>query len=87
MIYNFLPQVAAISGPLNWLRIAMIGILLAVVLLLLTIFIPWLFDFRRELRYLNSEIGRTEGREQQYWIEKKKQLWRSVLPFCRYSGH
>ena len=47
-------------------------------------FIPWLQDFRRELRYLNSEINRTEGREQLHWIKRKKRLIRSILPFYRY---
>lgn len=39
--------------------------------------------FRRELRYLDREIGRTEGTERSYWQRKKRQLWLSLLPFRR----
>ena len=30
-------------------------------------FAMWLNDFSGELKYLNSEIGRTDGSEQRYW--------------------
>ena len=84
MMSIVLPQVAAIANTVSWIKL---GIAVAAVLILvfiLAVFIPWLQDFRRELRYLNSEIGRTEGREQQHWIKRKKRLIRSILPFCRY---
>lgn len=47
-------------------------------------FIKWLINFRRELKLLKSEIGRTFGREQKYWIKKRRRLWFSILPFVRY---
>lgn len=84
MMSIFLPQVAAIANKVSWIKL---GICVAAVLILvfiLAVFIPWLQDFRRELRYLNSEINRTEGREQLHWIKRKKKLIRSILPFCRY---
>lgn len=40
--------------------------------------------FLRELRYLNNEIGRTEGRERQHYIRRKKRLLLSLIPFVRY---
>lgn len=60
-----------------------VAILLAVVLFM-ALFVPWLRDFRRELRYINMEIERNEGREREHWIKRKKRLKRSILPFFRY---
>ena len=80
----FLPQVAAIGKSFNWLIVVAIGAALLLLIFVVAVLIPWLQDFRRELRYLNSEIGRTEGREQLHWIKRKKKLLRSILPFCRY---
>ena len=44
----------------------------------------FLSAFSRELRYLNREIKRTSGREREYWVRRKRKLWRSLLPFCKY---
>ena len=41
-------------------------------------------DFSVELRYLNMEIGRTEGAERRYWICKRRRLWLSLIPFVKY---
>lgn len=41
-------------------------------------------DFSRELRYLNIEIGRTEGEEQEYYLRQRRRLWLSLLPFVNY---
>lgn len=40
--------------------------------------------FLHELRYLNQEIARTEGREQQHYMRRKKRLLLSLIPFVRY---
>lgn len=40
--------------------------------------------FLRELRYLNNEINRTEGREREHYIRRKKRLLLSIIPFVRY---
>ena len=40
--------------------------------------------FLRELRYLNQEIARTEGREQQHYIRRNKRLLLSLIHFVRY---
>lgn len=47
-------------------------------------FVNWILKFQRELKLLKSEIGRTKGREQKYWIKKRRKLWFSILPFVRY---
>lgn len=46
----------------------------------------WLNDFSSELKYLNSEIGRTDGSEQRYWKRQKRRLWLSIIPFVRYRN-
>lgn len=58
-----------------------IGFLLLVVFVGL---IKWLLEFRRELHHLTGEIHRTKGKEQKYWIRKRRKLWLSILPFVRY---
>ena len=51
---------------------------------ILTVVLPWLRDFCYELRFLNMEIQRNTGREQEYWIKQRRRLWLSILPFFRY---
>lgn len=41
-------------------------------------------DFSRELRYLNVEIGRTEGEEREHYLRQRRRLWLSLLPFVNY---
>ena len=41
-------------------------------------------DFRRELKYINLEIGRTYGEEREDWKRKRRRLWLSLLPFVKY---
>ena len=40
-----------------------------------------LYRFRLRLQYVNMEIGRTEGSEQEYWLHQKRKLIHSVFPF------
>ncbi len=47
-------------------------------------FLRWFLYFRRELRYLRGEIHRTQGKRQKYWIQKRRKLWLSILPFVKY---
>lgn len=49
-----------------------------------TTFLQWLSDFITELKYLRCEIKRTQGRERRYWIQKKRRLWLSLIPFVKY---
>ena len=60
-----------------------IVIVLAVVIFL-AVFLPWLRDFRHEMRYINMEIQRNRGREREHWIKRKRRLWLSLLPFVKY---
>ena len=39
--------------------------------------------FSREREYINTEIERTTGAAQRYWKQKKRRLWRMLLPFYR----
>lgn len=41
-------------------------------------------DFSQELKYINTEIGRTEGNEQRYWKQRRWRLWLSLIPFIKY---
>ena len=46
--------------------------------------ILFLVDFFRELRYLNKEIECTSGIERKYWLQQRRRLWLSLLPFVKY---
>lgn len=48
-------------------------------------FVTRFHDFRRELLFLNTEIGRTTDSERAYWIRRKKHLWLSLIPFYPYK--
>ena len=39
--------------------------------------------FLKELRYINAEIERTEGKDRAHYIKRRKKLWLSLLPFYR----
>ena len=63
----------------------LIGIVAAFFLFLLLFGLVSFFNgFSHELRYLNSEIRRTEGDEQIYWIRQRRRLWLSLIPFVKY---
>ena len=38
-------------------------------------------DFSRQLRYINLEIYRTSGKEQEYWLACRRRLWLSLIPW------
>lgn len=40
--------------------------------------------FLQELRYLNTEIARTDGEQRLYWLRLRRRLWLSLIPFIRY---
>ena len=62
------------------------AIIIGVILLCFAIvrFAMWLQWFRKELRYVNKEIARTVGKEQQHWRKRKKRLIWSIIPFIGY---
>lgn len=59
-------------------------IFIAIVILVVALSLPFAPGFLRELRYLNSEIGRNVGAERRYWIRRRRRLWLSLLPFFKY---
>lgn len=66
-------------------------LVLGVLLIILLVFsvvslcsLSWLSWFCQELRYINDEIKRNEGKEQQRWIKRKRRLLLSLIPFVRY---
>ena len=66
-----------------YLSIALIAAF--VLIFLLAVFIRWyLNEFLPELTYLNKEIQRTDGKEKEEWLKKKKRLMLSLLPFVKY---
>ena len=67
----------------NYLSIVLIAAF--VIIFLLAVFIRWyLNEFLPELTYLNKEIQRTDGKEKEEWLKKKKRLMLSLLPFVKY---
>ena len=65
-----------------WILIFIIGILLLFIFLLAFVF--HMNDFVNELKYLNVEINRTDGKERKHWIRRRRKLWLSLIPFVRY---
>ena len=39
-----------------------------------------IYRFRIRLQYVNMEIGRTTGREQEYWLRQKRKLIHAFFP-------
>lgn len=65
-----------------WPLVILIVIIL-IAALLIRLALQW-NAFRRELRYLETEIRRTSGRERQRFVAQKRRLWLSLLFFVRY---
>ncbi len=76
-----MPPANDVSTALRWL-IILIVIFLAI--LLLVGLVSFYNEFSRELRYINSEIARTVGSERRYWLQQRRKLWLSLIPFVRY---
>lgn len=69
------------NDPVTYIIIAIIILFFAV--LFLVAIVSRLYDFSRELDFINREIKRTAGGEQNYWKREKRRLWLSLLPFYR----
>ena len=52
---------------------------------LLIKFLLWVNDFKYELKYIKTEIERSKGRENRYWVLRKYRLWLSLIPFVKYK--
>ena len=59
-------------------RYEIIGISCIIIFIILLIFVLKIIlaypEFRRELRYIDSEIHRTHGREKEYWKRRRRRL-------------
>ena len=75
-------QINEFSDPTTQALLVVVIVIVAV--LALVGITSHLLAFIRELRYLNSEIERTDGREQRHWKRLRRRLWLSLLPFFRY---
>lgn len=62
-----------------------IGIIICVFIFLFSVkLVLSLNGFIEELKYLNSEIDRTDGNERKFWIQQRKKLWLSLILFFKY---
>ncbi len=66
-----------------WSVVGMLGVIIGAVFIVF--FIIWLHDFLFELRNVNDEINRNEGRERKYWTSRRRRLWLSLIPFVRWQ--
>ena len=64
-----------------------IGITIALIIIVILSFklSRFLDDFLKELESLNNVIRKTEGEEREFWEQRKKKLWRSLLTFHRFE--
>ena len=62
-------------------------IILMLTIMVLAICAPYLNWFRRELKYINTEIERNKEneREQNRWKRRKRRLLMSLIPFVPYE--
>ncbi|MBE6781275.1 MAG: hypothetical protein E7540_00910 [Ruminococcaceae bacterium] len=56
---------------------------LFILVLILIVFIEFLGEFTRELKYLNMEVRRAKGQERRFWLKKRRRLWLSLIPFVK----
>ena len=62
-----------------------ISIALIIIVFLAFKLARFLDDFLKELESLNNVIRKTEGEEREFWEQRKKKLWRSLLTFHRFE--
>lgn len=65
----------------NFLWLVILGIVLVYVA---NFFVTQYEDFKRELRYINMEIERSDEDEKRLWKKQKQKLILSLIPFVRY---
>lgn len=76
-----MPKVNNPDIELYWL----FGVIAAILLFgLLVGFCIFINDFSRKLKYINCEIGRTNGAERMHWIRQRRRLWLSLIPFTKH---
>lgn len=64
----------------NFLIAVFIGL---IVLLLMVGLALRLEEFKRDLKYVKTEIKRTRGSERRAWQKEKRRLWLSLIPFYK----
>ena len=70
------------SDAVLYFLVGLVGV--SFFMILLTTVALFIHDFTKELRFLNMEIGRTDGEERTYWKRRRRRLWLSLLPFINY---
>ncbi len=65
------------------LYILIIFVLLVFIIAVIIKLVLFIKSIKEELKYINIEIGRTEGREKSHWKKKKRQLLLSLIPFVK----
>ena len=75
----------ALNSSERVLSVLLIIIMLGIVVL--AIAAPYLNWFRRELKFINTEIERNKEneREQNRWKRRKRRLLLSLIPFVKYE--
>lgn len=51
---------------------------------MLAVFVRFWMNFSRELKYLNGLIKYNKETERSYWIQQRRKLLLSLLPFIKY---
>ena len=65
------------------------NILLAAIIIIAAV-VSWLIwmlmrpEFFREMQFLNMEISRNSGELQKMWIQQRRRLLLSMIPFVKY---
>ncbi len=76
-----LPLAIAITSGMKelivWVVLVVAGIIITAIVLSIV------QGFRSDLRYIEMEIGRTDGREKAHWERRRRELWLSLIPFYR----
>ncbi len=67
-------------------KIPLIILLVSIVAVALLLKISFdIQNFSEDLKFINSEIDRAEGKEREYWKREKRRLWLSfIFPFLRF---
>jgi len=65
-----------------YVLIAVIATIIFIILFIKGVF--FFISFKKELRLINMEIRRTEGKERERWLRRKRRLWLSIIPFVKY---
>ena len=70
---------------MNKLIYLFVIVIVVLVIIALAIKIAFFFkNFSGELKYINIEIGRTDGAERKHWQKRKRKLLLSLIPFVKY---